>query len=68
MTSGCDWLDRFCYYCETVIDEVGKSLLSALLLISMGGDPTPTEELPPEAVSELADCYKNAAPHPEEKG
>jgi hypothetical protein len=53
---------------ETMTNEVGKSLLSALLLISMGGDPTPTERLPPETISALADCYARASPHRDDKG
>jgi hypothetical protein len=48
-------------------DDEGKPLLSALLLISMGGDPTPTEHLPLETISALADCYENAAPHREDE-
>lgn len=36
---------------ETMNAEEGNSVLSALLLISMGGAPTPTEQLPLETIS-----------------
>jgi hypothetical protein len=40
--------------CPSAPPEV-KPLLSALVVISMGGDPTPT---PHETISELIDCYE----------
>jgi hypothetical protein len=45
-----------------VTSDEAKPLVNALVMISMGGDPTPTPHMTPEIIGELIDSYERAAP------